>query len=150
MWRVALISDIKGTDQVVAAIRVGFWGNTTMQWDKKKQDCRLVREKALEAPVAFRRLRDSVEMDITLRGQSCRAFLVSGILNLQAGRLSTAISRFFSAIPLAGHYFVYPDFWRGLTMRITNDSWLDMAIPQLAGGNWIRLRQRLKEPDNAG
>jgi hypothetical protein len=116
-WRIALISDIGRTDQLVAGIRVGVWGNTTTNWSKKQRDSRKVRERALDAPGALARMLDSAKGDVNLRGRCCRAYLVSAVLNLQAGRLVKAASRLFPVVPLAGFCVFQPKFWRGLSSR---------------------------------
>jgi hypothetical protein len=116
-WRIAMISDFDCTDQVVAGIRVGVWGNTTTNWSKKQSDSRKVRERALDAPGALARMLDSVKGDVNLRGRSCRAYLVSAILNLQAGHVVKATSHLFPVLPLAGFYVFQPAFWRGLLSR---------------------------------
>jgi len=116
-WRIALISDIGRTGQLVAGIRVGVWGNTTTNWSKKQQDSRKVRERALEAPGALGRVLNSVKGDVNLRGRCCRAYLISAILNLQAGHLVKAAGRLFPLAPLASFYVFQPKFWQGLTSR---------------------------------
>jgi GT2 family glycosyltransferase len=116
-WRIALISDISFTDQLVANIRVGPSGNTTTNWTKKTRDTRIVREKALNAAGAFTRVRDSVQGDVTLRGRCCRAYFVSAILNLRAGNMCTVARRAVPGLLLAGFYPLQPKFWHGLRMR---------------------------------
>lgn len=115
--RIARIGNIGRTDQIVAGIRVGVWGNTTTQWNKKKRDSRIVREKALNSPGALARIVDSVKGDVNLRGRCCRAYLISAILNLRGGCPLTTISRLLSVVPLAGFYVFQPKFWQGLLAR---------------------------------
>jgi glycosyltransferase involved in cell wall biosynthesis len=116
-WRIALIGDFSRTDQLVAGIRVGVWGNTTTKWSKKREDTRIVRERALNAPGALSTLLDSVKNDVNLRGRCCRAYLVSTILNLQAGRYFIAMSRVFPLFRLAGPYVFLPKLWQGILTR---------------------------------
>lgn len=115
--RIALMGDIGRTDQIVAGIRVGTWGNTSTKWNQKKKDSRIVREKALSYPGAFIKIRDSVWGDVNLRGRCCRAYSISAVLNLQNGRPFNMISRLLPLIPLAGFYIFYPKFWRGYFSR---------------------------------
>jgi GT2 family glycosyltransferase len=115
--RISLIGDIGRTAQVVAGVRIGAWGNTTTKWNKKTLDSRRVREKALDLPGALGRIMDSVKGDVNLRGRCCRAYLISTILNLQAGRIFASISRLLHVLPLAGPYIFWPKFWQGLLTR---------------------------------
>ena len=115
--RIAFIGEIGRTDRTVADIRVGVWGNTTTQWHKKQADIRQVREKALNLPGALGRMRDSVKGDVNLRGRCCRAYAVSTVLNLKAGRFFSAASRLLALPLLASFYVCVPEFWRGLLMR---------------------------------
>jgi GT2 family glycosyltransferase len=115
--RITMIGEIYFTKEVVAGIRIGAWGNTTTQWVKKRNDSRQVREKALNSPGALGRLLDSVKGRTNLRGRCCRAYLISGILNLRDGRLLISTSRFLHVIPLIGFYFFVPEFWRGVFTR---------------------------------
>lgn len=112
--RIALTSDFERTDYVIGNVRIGPGGESTTDWSNAKQDNRTVREKLLNAPEALLRLLDSVQGNVHLRGRCCRAYLLSGFLNLKSGQIFIALSRFFSVFGLAGFYPLLPEFWRGL------------------------------------
>jgi GT2 family glycosyltransferase len=116
-WRVALIGQFGLTETVVAGIRVGVWGPQTTNWKRKTQDTRRVRERALNAPGALVRILDSIGKNVNLRGRCCRAYLISILLNLRAGRLFTSASRIYPLFRLASIYVFYPSFWGGLMTR---------------------------------
>lgn len=116
-WRISRIGEIRGTPEIVAGIRVGVWGGTTTNWSKKTHDIRIVREKALNSPNAFTRMWDSVKGDVNLRGRCCRAYLISGILNLGSAHPVLALNRIFCAVLMANLFIFLPRFWDGLFMR---------------------------------
>jgi len=116
-WRVTKTGTIHFTETVVAGIRVGASGNTSTKWMKKTQDCRTVRERALDAPGALRRILDSAAGDVTLRGRCCRAYLISAVLNVRAGHACVAVRRALAVPLLAGTAVARRAFWQGLRMR---------------------------------
>lgn len=116
-WRVARLGEIRGTPDIVAGIRVGVWGGTTTNWSKKTRDTRIVRERALNSPGAFSKMWDSVRGDPNLRGRCCRAYMISGVLNLAGFRIPLAVSRFFFGLLLANVFVLLPKFWKGLLSR---------------------------------
>ena len=115
--RMALISDFGHTDRVIVNVRVGVGGISTTDWSRLRQNSRVVREKALNSQGALARMIDSIGNHVILRGRCCRAYLISAILNLSAGRFFIACSRLLPLIRLASFYPVLPDFWRGLFNR---------------------------------
>ena len=116
-WRIALAGCIARTTEIVAAIRVGVWGNTTTKWNKKTMDMRKVRESALNAKGSFARVRDSTKNDVGLRGRCCRAYLISSILNLRSGKLGTTIDRGIKAVLLANFHVFNIKLWQGILTR---------------------------------
>jgi GT2 family glycosyltransferase len=116
-WRIARLGEIRGTSEIVAGIRVGVWGGTTTNWNKKTMDTRIVRERALNSPGAFTKMWDSVKGDSNLRGRCSRAYLISGVLNLAGFRIPLAVSRFFFGLLMANVFVLLPKFWKGLLSR---------------------------------
>ena len=116
-WRITRLGTVSYTEDIVAIIRVGASGNTSTNWSKKTHDCRIVRERALEAQGALARTHASIGADIRLRGRCCRAYLVSAVLNARVGRIGTAARRMLPALVLAAPGLIHPNFWQGLAMR---------------------------------
>jgi len=116
-WKVARLGEIRGTLEIVAGIRVGVWGGTTTNWSKKTKDTRIVRERALNSAGAFTKMWNSVGGDINLRGRCCRAYLISGILNLAEFKFALALSRFIFGLLMANIFVFWPSFLRGLFSR---------------------------------
>ena len=114
--RVAYIGNYGYTPQVVAHVRIGHQGSTTM-WDRVANEHRIVREKALTYPLTAHRLRKSIGGNTFFRGRICRAYLASAWINLRNKRITTAVSRLGSIISLSGYHFVSPSFWKGLRYR---------------------------------
>jgi GT2 family glycosyltransferase len=116
--QLALLSNFKSIDQIVATVRLAGGKGTTHDWESHtKEDHRRFREKALNSNGALNRMRDSVHGNIILRGRACRTYLFSALLNIRNGHIVVAARRFVSLILLASYYFVLPDFWRGLFFR---------------------------------
>jgi glycosyltransferase involved in cell wall biosynthesis len=115
--RIALISEFDRTDNLIANIRVGEGGISTTDWSKATEESRIIREKALDAPGALARMLNSIKGDVHLRGRCCRAYILSALLNLRAGRLFMSCSRIFPLVRVAGFYTLLPSFWRGLFYR---------------------------------
>lgn len=116
-WRITRIGTVNYTPALVASIRVGPSGNTSTNWAKKTHDCRIVRERTLDAPGALARVCDSLGDDVRLRGRCCRAYLVSALLNARAGRVVTAARRLPPAAVIGLPGTFSREFWRGLGMR---------------------------------
>lgn len=114
--RIALRGTVAGTLVIVTRIRVGQQGSTT-DWTRLPEEDRLGREKALNQPGAFERLRASANSSY-LRGRVSRACLASMAWNLRHSHRFVAVSRAISALALAGHYVFAVDFWRGMRTKI--------------------------------
>lgn len=112
--QLALIGSFKQIDDVIANIRVGLAGSTT-DWSRIREEYRFFREKMLNAPGALVRMQDSANGNVFLRGRACRAYAVSGLLNLRAGQLCTGARRLAGCLRLAGGNIFAPQFWRGMT-----------------------------------
>ncbi len=128
--QITLHHDIAGTSNLVAAIRVGSEGRTTNYTNLQDQS-RKSREKALNAPGAYTRMRASalnrkIGASYWL-GRIVWNYLTSVLWNLQRGQLFTAISRMLYAIAgsfMAGKHIFSPDFWRGATRPHIAKGWL--------------------------
>jgi hypothetical protein len=99
--------DIAETEAVVANIVRGETGSTT-DYNRHPQQSRWAREKILDAPGAFSRMRNSARNSYW-RGRIVRAYLTSAIWNLQHRRPLTMGSRLTSAlaslVTAGGHAF---------------------------------------------
>ena len=116
--QLALLSDFKSVDRIVATIRLAGGAGTTHDWTSRtKQDHRKLREKALDSDGALIRMKDSVRSDVLLRGRACKAYLFSAVLNLLDRHFIIAVRRLYALISLAQFYIVLPSFWRGLVFR---------------------------------
>jgi glycosyltransferase involved in cell wall biosynthesis len=114
--RVALHYDIAGTEAVVAYVEWGEEGSTT-NYEQHPEQSRRARERLLDAPGCFTRLRDSA-VDAYWHGRVTRLYLTSLIWNLRRRRLLMAPGRaayaLFSLL-LAGHYLFTPAFWQSVS-----------------------------------
>ena len=92
--RVALIGDVAYTPTVVAQVRIGEVGSST-NWNVIAEGDRWGREKALQAPNSFNRMRSSANIGYW-RGRGSRAYFASTVWNLKRGSLFVAVERFFA------------------------------------------------------
>lgn len=116
--QISLLGDFETIDQVVAAVRLAGGQGTSHNWmSRSKQDYRRLREKALNARTALKRMQDSVQGKVLLRGRACRAYLISTALNVLSGHFLIAGQRLVSFVRLTGFYFVQLKFWQGLFFR---------------------------------
>jgi glycosyltransferase involved in cell wall biosynthesis len=114
--RLALLGEIAFTPQVVAKIRIGEQGSTTI-WARLAEDDRWGREKALMAQNSFARLRASANSSYW-HGRVSRAYFASAIWNLKRKNLLTAVSRGFAGLAFVGGDVVDREFWQGLKEKI--------------------------------
>jgi glycosyltransferase involved in cell wall biosynthesis len=118
MCRMALLSDVAQTDQIVAGVRIGTQGSTTPSTETgyigMREEHRIVREKILNTPGVLTRLFDSSGDNAFLRGRCSRAYLFSAVLNLKLGHFFTACSRLIASIRFASIHLFLPNFWRGV------------------------------------
>lgn len=128
--QISLNDDIAGTRNLVAEIRIGLESSTTDYANLSRQS-RVSREKALGAPGAFVRLRDSAisrPVDSRYwRGRVTWTYLTSVVWNLQHKRLFTAASRMaygLASLMLARENIISSSFWRGATRPHIAKGWL--------------------------
>jgi glycosyltransferase involved in cell wall biosynthesis len=114
--RLAMLGDIAFTPCVVAKIRIGEQGSTTI-WARLAEDDRWGREKALMAQNSFARLRASANSSYW-HGRVSRAYFASAVWNLKRRNLLTAVSRSFAGLTFAGSNVVKREFWQGLKEKI--------------------------------
>jgi len=114
LCRIALYSDFECTNEIDADVTRSGGARATFEYAGIAQDYRKLREKTLDSPVAFGRIRDSMGQGVVLRGRACRAYLVSCILNLLSVRFVVAWSRFISFLRLAGCSLCRLRFWHVL------------------------------------
>jgi GT2 family glycosyltransferase len=115
--RLSLAGEFEGTEDPVAAIRVGPAGATTTNWSRAVELFRRGREKSLELPGALARLVDAAGDDPHLHGRAVRTLAASMLQNAAAGRLDTAFRRLAPLLCLAGAHPLRPEFWQGLRRR---------------------------------
>jgi glycosyltransferase involved in cell wall biosynthesis len=113
--RVALHFDVAPTRAVVAAISMGSQGSSS-DWAGHAEYSRWGRERILDEPLAYARLRGSASSAFW-QGRVVRAYLTSAVWNLRRRRVFTSASRTcdgVAALALAGPRALAPDFWRAL------------------------------------
>lgn len=113
--RIALRGDIAGTRAIVACIGMGTECSST-DYNRSPQYSRWAREKILNEPGVFTRLRASA-CDSYWQGRLVRIYLTSVIWNLQYRKGFAAASRGVSGAVgflLAGPHIFGAAFWRGL------------------------------------
>ncbi len=121
--RITLNSHIVETSVLVAYIVRGKKGSTT-NYDTHSLGSRQAREKILESPEAFTRLRNTAETDFW-RGRFSRIYLTSTIWNLQNKRLSTALSRALSSMRtmlFAQSSLFSASYWAALTKPFRSET----------------------------
>jgi glycosyltransferase involved in cell wall biosynthesis len=114
--RLALKGGVAHVPSIVAQIRIGEEGSTT-RWDQLAASDRWGREKALNLPGAFPKLRHSAKSSYW-RGRVCRAYCASVLWNLEHGHFSAAVSRAFPATSFASMGLLSASFWKGLRTAI--------------------------------
>ncbi len=110
--RRALRGAVAYVPTVVAQVRVGEHGSTT-RWATLANNDRWGREKALNDPAAFCRLRSS-SISSYWRGRVCRALFGSSLWNLERKNLLRATSRIGLGLTLGARSILSADFWRGI------------------------------------
>jgi glycosyltransferase involved in cell wall biosynthesis len=121
--RVALRSDVAGTEELVAYIVRGKAGSTT-DYQRHPEMSRWSRERILNSPSAFTRMRTS-SFSSYWRGRVVRVYLTSMLWNLRRKQLSSAASRAIWGIAgfaLAGDHLLSSDFWRAITKPYASET----------------------------
>jgi len=114
--RLALHGETFGIKQIVGCVAIGEQGSSTA-WSRLRTSHQYIREKTLDMPTVFRRLREAVRRDTHLCGRICRIYLASALLNLRRGYATRAAGRLFCAARLASRQSLHPTFWSGLANR---------------------------------
>jgi len=123
--RIALHSDIAGTQRIVAHIAWGEQGSTT-DYDHHPEMSRWAREIILNLPGVFTRMRTSATSSYW-HGRIVRAYLTSMVWNLQRKHLFRAASRAIfgcAELVLASPHFLSPSFWRAVTRPYVSETFL--------------------------
>jgi len=128
--QISLRFEIAGTPNLLAEIRFGR-DNSTTNYVGLREQSRVSREKALNLPGAFARLRASAMSRPANPSYWCGrmvwTFLASAAWNLQELRPFTAASRGLAGLVsmgVSGHHVVSKDFWRGATRLHQARGWL--------------------------
>lgn len=119
-WRLALRHDVGSTPQKVACVRISGSAGSAFDFNVMPTYFRLLRERILNTPEAFARVRDSAHHSPAwIRGGVLRQSLVSAALHLRAGRVWMALSRlsWCARAPAAGSALFTAAFWRGVLLR---------------------------------
>lgn len=114
--RVALWHELAAVPEVVAFIEMGEEGSTT-NYEQHSLYSRWAREKILDEPTSFDRLRAS-KRDAFWSGRLVRLYLTSSVWNARRFRLLTATSRAIKTLSgcvAAGSHLFAPTFWRAVT-----------------------------------
>ncbi|HVO28318.1 MAG TPA: glycosyltransferase family A protein [Candidatus Margulisiibacteriota bacterium] len=114
--RIALRGAVACTAAVVAKIRIGERGSTTV-WNLLAENDRRGREKALSNHGALVRIRSS-PLSSYWHGRVSRAYFASSVWNLKRKQILTAASRARAGFALASWCALSPDFWNGLRTKI--------------------------------
>lgn len=128
--QIALHGEIAGTQALVADIRVGAEASST-NWTNLHEQSLQSRERALEAPGAFRRLMASARTRpgnrVYWRGRVTYIYLAAALWNLRRRRGFAVASRGASALGSAlgaGLDLLRGDYWRGALKAHQADGWL--------------------------
>ncbi|MGH2537038.1 MAG: glycosyltransferase family 2 protein [Candidatus Promineifilaceae bacterium] len=114
--RLALVTDIAVTPELIACVSMGSGGSTT-NYGRHAAASRLAREAILDMDGVFGRLRASATGPFW-HGRLARAYLTSVAWNLGHGRPLRASSRLtfgLAGLGLAGRHLRRPSFWRALS-----------------------------------
>jgi glycosyltransferase involved in cell wall biosynthesis len=114
--RITLRETINYSSAQVAQIRIGQRGSTT-NWSIIAEGDRWGREKALSAPKAFARLRNSATTSYWC-GRVSRAYFSSVVWNLKRANLIVATRRVIAGLAFASWHIFAPNFWGGLRTKI--------------------------------
>lgn len=114
--RIALRGAVACTLAVVAQIRIGERGSTTI-WSLLAENDRRGREKALSSDGALVRIR-STPLSSYWHGRVSRAYFASSVWNLKRKRILTAARRASAGLFLASWRTLTPDFWNGVRTKV--------------------------------
>ncbi|NJC94769.1 MAG: glycosyltransferase family 2 protein, partial [Anaerolineae bacterium] len=104
--RLAFMGTLAFAPIVVAQVRIGEVGSST-NWNKIAEGDRWGREKALQTPNSYRRMRDSATSRYW-RGRVSRAFFASMVWNLKQRNLFLALSRLTDGLTMTGLNLFFP------------------------------------------
>jgi len=121
--RLARIYPMYSVKYPVARIRASVVSRENPRYtqERRRELFLITREKALSEPGAASHVISSIGNDPFKRGRASRRFAASGLTAISRGRLLRATERVFDCIRIASLNIIYPDFWRGLTYRMTYD-----------------------------
>lgn len=149
--RVALHDNIAETPDLVAYVVMGKMGSTT-DYNAHPLASRWAREKILDAPEAFFRLRDKATI-CNWRGRFSRIYLTSTIWNLRNKRMLMALSRAFSSLRtlfIARSSLLSTSFWDALTRSYQSETFArgHDKVRSLAGSTQSQSLQDNSEASN--
>ncbi len=121
--RVALHYDLAGVETVVANVIMGQSGSTT-DYEAHAGHSRRARERILDDPAAFPRLRSAAQ-DAYGHGRIARAYLTSAVWNARHGRPLAAAGRAWTGVRgalRAGRHLLSPPFWQAVARPYHNET----------------------------
>lgn len=113
--RIALVSPINGTSELVACVRRGAEGSHT-HMERVVAESRFLREIVLDQEDVILRLHDSAKEPFW-KGKFTRVYLTSGIWNIQHRLIFKSLSRFLwglLSILMAGANILSKEYWKAL------------------------------------
>ncbi|HUG43780.1 MAG TPA: glycosyltransferase family 2 protein [Acidobacteriota bacterium] len=122
--RVALTEELAGAEAIVAYVVRGDAGSTTDYREHSAQS-RWARERILDQPEAFGRLRAAASSRDEWRARIARIYLTSAVWNLQRGRFSKAISRLthgFAVLAASAPLLLSGRFWSSLASPYASET----------------------------
>ena len=121
--RITLVGEIAETPHVVAFVVRGKKGSTT-DYDEHSKASRWAREKILDAPGVFNRMRASAKTPY-FQGRIIRIYSTSLVWNLRRKRLLTAASRGLyglAGMALSGPRLFSQAFWQAVSKPYANET----------------------------
>jgi len=113
--RIALVSLINGTSELVSCVRRGA-GDSTVNMERVVPVSRFLREIVLDQEGVFLRLHDSAKEPFW-KGKFTRVYLTSGIWNIHHRSILKSLSRFLFgliSILMAGANILSKEYWKAL------------------------------------
>lgn len=123
--RIALQGDFDFTKKVVACVGMGEEASTT-NYVRSEAASLDSRERILDQPGVFKRLRDSASSS-NLTGRMVRIYLTSAVWNIKKGKYTKAFSRFVFALFsffYSGRSVFRPVYWQAISNPYTSDTFL--------------------------
>ncbi len=122
--RIALVGDFANSRKSIACLYRGSQWHSSTNYDPAAMNIKISRNNLLNAPNAFRRMRQSAN-GAYWRGRICRVYLSAFLFNIHKQRWMSAFSRVIWGVTwlfIAGRYLFASQFWAGVRDEHTPDS----------------------------